>query len=71
MRDHRANHYYVGFVDARHSERHLSLVPMVSGLDAVCGAPLASTTPSMPGADVVGTTTCPRCRVRVAQRPIA
>ncbi|GAB2458820.1 hypothetical protein GCM10027265_04990 [Jatrophihabitans fulvus] len=51
---------YVGYDDVE--LRHISLVPYMPGLEAVCGEPLRRTAHPGPWRAVIGAVTCPACR---------
>jgi len=54
---------YIGFSDADGRERHVSLVPYVPGLEAMCGQQLRTTRRGLWRA-VVSAATCRTCGVR-------
>ena len=54
---------YIGTIDNDFRERHISLVPYIPGLEAICGQQLRTTRPG-PRRAVITSATCPACRAR-------
>lgn len=54
---------YIGSIDGNFRERHISLVPYVPGLEAICGQQV-KVTRAAPWRMAVTSATCPTCRAR-------
>ena len=60
-------HLYVGFAGADTTVRHLSLLPLMDDLAAVCGLPLLHTMPATTET-LLRTLSCNTCRSIMVQR---
>lgn len=53
---------YLGRQTDNHPHRHLSVIPLLPGLEAMCGRPLAATSRPLAWSQAIALATCPSCR---------
>ncbi|WAX58355.1 hypothetical protein M6B22_06210 [Jatrophihabitans cynanchi] len=55
-------HLYIAFAEGAPADRHVSAVPLVAGLEALCGYPVIATSAPTPWRHAIAAATCPACQ---------